>query len=80
MLFQIADDLIDHKVSTKKAGKKTNKDKKKGKATLISLLGYKNTIKYSNNIKLKIFRSLKNFGKKSNDLKFTINYIINRTK
>ena len=80
LLFQIADDLIDHKVSTKKAGKKTNKDKKKGKATLISLLGYKNTIKYSNNIKLKIFRSLKNFGKKSNDLKFTINYIINRTK
>ena len=80
LLFQIADDLIDFTGDTKKVGKKTKKDLKKGKATLISLLGYKNTIKYSNNIKLKIFRSLKNFGKKSNDLKFTINYIINRTK
>ena len=29
------------------AGKKTGKDKKKGKATLISLLGYKNAIRYS---------------------------------
>ena len=36
-LFQIADDLIDYSVSTKKAGKKTKKDLKKGKATLISL-------------------------------------------
>ena len=47
LLFQIADDLIDCKGSSKIAGKKTGKDKKKGKATLISLLGYKNAIKYS---------------------------------
>ena len=38
LLFQIADDLIDYSGSTKKAGKKTRKDSKKGKATLISLL------------------------------------------
>ena len=47
LLFQIADDLIDLKGSSKIAGKLTGKDKKKGKATLISLLGYKNAIKYS---------------------------------
>ena len=41
LLFQVADDLIDHKGSIKIAGKKTGKDKKKGKATLISLLGQK---------------------------------------
>ena len=51
LLFQITDDLIDYKGITKNAGKKTKKDQKKGKATLISLLGYKNTIKYINNIK-----------------------------
>ena len=34
LLFQVADDLIDHKGSIKIAGKKTGKDKKKGKATL----------------------------------------------
>ena len=39
LLFQIADDLIDFKGSSKIAGKITGKDKKKGKATLISLLG-----------------------------------------
>ena len=35
LLFQVADDLIDHKGSLLTAGKKTGKDKKKGKATLI---------------------------------------------
>ena len=43
LLFQVADDLIDNKGSLLLAGKKTGKDKIKGKATLISLLGYKNT-------------------------------------
>ena len=36
LLFQIADDLIDFKGNSKIAGKKTGKDKKKEKATLIS--------------------------------------------
>ena len=53
LLFQIADDLIDFKGSSKIAGKITGKDKKKGKATLISLLGYQNAIKYSDKIKIK---------------------------
>jgi len=80
LLFQIADDLLDYSGNTKKAGKKTKKDLKKGKATLISLLGYKNTIKYSNNLKSKIFKNLYVFGKKGTDLKGTINYILERSK
>ena len=80
LLFQIADDLIDYKGNTKKVGKKTNKDKKIGKATLISLLGYKNTIKYSNKLKLNIFKSLDKFGSKASDLKDTIEYIMVRSK
>ena len=80
LLFQIADDLIDYKGKTKKVGKKTNKDKKIGKATLISLLGYKNTIKYSENLKLNIFKSLDTFGDKASDLKDTIEYIMVRSK
>ena len=63
----------------KKLGKKIHKDKKKGKATLISLLGYKNTVKYCNFKKDKIFKVLKNL-KKSNDLKDTIEFIVNREK
>ncbi len=80
LLFQIADDLIDYKGSSKKVGKKTKKDIKKGKATLISLLGYKNTIKYSENIKKNIFKKINKFGKKANDLKETVTFILNRKK
>ena len=80
LLFQIADDLIDLRGKTSKVGKKTKKDLKMGKATLISLLGTDNTIKYAKTLKLKIFKSLKIFGKKGDDLRETINYILNRTK
>ena len=80
LLFQIADDLIDYKGKTKKVGKKTNKDKKIGKATLIGLLGYKNTIKYGEKLKLNIFKSLDKYGNKVSDLKDTIEYIMERTK
>ena len=80
LLFQIADDLIDFKGSSSIAGKKTGKDKKKGKATLISLLGYKNVIKYSDKIKSKIIRDLKKFGPNSKNISETLNYILTRKK
>ena len=80
LLFQIADDLIDYSGSTKKAGKKTRKDSKKGKATLIGLLGYKNTVKYGDRLKLEILSKIKKFGNKNKDLSDTINYILIRTK
>ena len=80
LLFQITDDLIDYTGNTKKVGKKTKKDLKKGKATLISLLGHKNTIKYGNKLKSTLIKRLNNFGKKAEDLIETVNYIIERTK
>ena len=80
LLFQITDDLIDHKGIAKKVGKKTKKDIKKGKATLISLLGYKNTINYSLLLKKKIFKKLSIFENKANDLKETLDFIISRGK
>ncbi len=80
LLFQVADDLIDHKGSLLTAGKKTGKDKKKGKATLISLLGHKNTIKYANKLIFKINNKLKKYGSKSKDLSATLNYILNSNK
>ena len=80
LLFQITDDLIDYKGITKKAGKKTKKDQKKGKATLISLLGYKNTIKYTNKIKNNILNKLSFHEKKSESLKKTILFIFEREK
>ena len=78
LLFQITDDLLDLKGNPKKLGKKTKKDLKRGKATLISLLGYEKTIFYSENLKNKIFNNLKVFGKKADNLKKTIDYILKR--
>jgi farnesyl diphosphate synthase len=80
LLFQVADDLIDYKGSIKIAGKKTGKDKKKGKATLISLLGYKNTIKYANDLIIKINNRTKKYGSKSQNLSNTLDFILNRNK
>jgi len=80
LLFQIADDLIDFKSSSIVAGKKTGKDSKKGKATLISLLGYNNAIKYSNRIKFKIINDLEKYSLSSNNLNETLNYILTRNK
>ena len=56
------------------------KDKIKGKATLISLIGYKNTIKYANNLIIKINNKIKKYGSKSQNLSNTLNYILNRKK
>ena len=80
LLFQIADDIIDFKGSSKTAGKITGKDKKKGKATLISLLGYQNAIKYSDKIKFKIIKDLKKRKLYSNNLNETLEYILTRKK
>ncbi len=80
LLFQIADDLIDFKGNSKIAGKKTGKDKKKGKATLINLLGYDDSIRYCDKIINQVNRKLKNYGPKTKNINDTLNYILNRKK
>ncbi len=78
LLFQISDDFLDIVGSKKLVGKPTKKDKKKGKSTLISLMGYKNTLSYANNLKKKILLKLKKHGKVSSDLIKTIEFIQGR--
>ena len=78
LLFQISDDFLDIVGSKKLVGKPTKKDEKKGKSTLISLMGYKNTLSYANNLKKKILLKLKKHGKVSNDLIKTIEFIQGR--
>ena len=80
LLFQIADDLIDYRGDTKRVGKKTKKDQKQGKANLISLLGYNNTVIYADKLRFKIQKKLKSYDKKSNSLIKTLEYILNRNK
>ena len=41
LLFQLADDFLDNKGSKKLVGKPVKKDNKKGKSTLLNLMGEK---------------------------------------
>ena len=78
LLFQIADDLIDYKGDSSIVGKPTGRDKVKGKATLVNLLGYSNALKFAKNLKNKIEKDLKKYGRKADSLLESIEYILNR--
>ena len=79
LLFQITDDFLDIKGNKKSAGKPVNKDKKKGKSTLIKLFGYEKTLKFALDRKKMIINKLKKYGKKSNKLIEVSNFILNRS-
>ena len=78
LLFQLADDFLDVKGSKKLVGKPIKKDNKKGKSTLLSLMGYEKAHNYANNLKKKILLKLKKHGKKAKDLSDTIKFILGR--
>ena len=78
LLFQFADDFLDIKGSKKLVGKPIKKDKKKGKSTLLSLMGYKKAYKYANNLQKKILIKIKKHGKNTEDLIETIEFILGR--
>ena len=78
LLFQLADDFLDINGNRKLVGKPLKKDSKKGKSTLINLLGYDKTYNYANILKKNIFIKLKKYGNKANDLKSTIEFILGR--
>ena len=78
LLFQIVDDLIDYKGDSVIGGIPTRSDKKKGKATLINLLGYEETIIFAKNLKKKIDQKIKKYGSKANDLLDSVQFILER--
>ena len=78
LLFQLADDFLDTKGSIKLVGKPVKKDSKKGKSTLLNLMGDKKAYMYANKLKKKILRKLKKHGKKAKDLTNTIEFILGR--
>ena len=78
LLFQLADDFLDVKGSKKLVGKPVKKDSKKGKSTLLNLIGERKAYMYAYNIKKKILLKLKKHGKKAKDLTNTIEFILGR--
>ena len=78
-LFQISDDLLDIKGSKKSVGKPVKKDKKKGKSTLIKLLGHKKTLEFAFMRKKMIINKLKKYGIKSSKLIKITDFILWRS-
>jgi farnesyl diphosphate synthase len=78
LLFQIVDDLIDCKRDSAVIGNTIRNDEKKGKATLINLLGYAETINFAKNLKKKINQKIKKYGTKANDLLDSVEFILER--
>ena len=76
LLFQLADDFLDKKGTKNLVGKPVKKDNKKGKSTLLKLMGEKKAYLYANNLKKKILRKLEKHGKKANELSSTIKFIL----
>lgn len=78
LLFQTADDLIDYKGDSKIVGKPTKRDVKKGKPTLVNLIGYKKTLSFAVNLKNNINKKIKFYGIKSKDLIQSVEFILDR--
>jgi len=78
LLFQLTDDFLDIKGSKKLTGKPVKKDRKKGKSTLLNLIGEKKAYMYAFKLKKKILLKIKKHGKKAIDLTNTIEFILGR--
>ena len=78
LLFQVVDDLIDYKGDSLIVGKPTKSDKKKGKATLVNLIGYEKTVNFAKSLEKKIRYKIKKYGFKANDLLDSVDFILNR--
>jgi len=79
-IYQIADDFIDLTGNKKIVGKSTQKDNKMGKRTLLNSAGKYYANLYVENLKNKIINKLKKYGKNSNDLIQSVEFILNREK
>ena len=78
LLFQLADDFLDFRGLKKLLGKPVKKDHKKGKSTLLNLMGEKKAYLFANNLKRKILRKLEKHGKSAEELISTIEFISER--
>ena len=78
LLFQLSDDFLDKKGSSKLMGKPVKNDSKKGKSTLLKLMGDKKAFLYAESLKKNILNKLRKHGKNARELINTINFIFER--
>ena len=78
LLFQIVDDLIDHRGDSTVVGKPTRRDEKKGKATLINLIGYEKTVNFAEKLKKNVQKKIKTYGSRADGLLDSVEFILSR--
>tara|TARA_B100001765_G_C19459664_1_gene318665 strand:+ start:102 stop:989 length:888 start_codon:yes stop_codon:yes gene_type:complete len=79
LLFQIVDDLIDYTGDPSVVGKPTRRDFRKGKPTLVNLMGYKETLNFAEKFKINLNEKIKKrYGIKAKDLLESIEFLFNR--
>lgn len=80
LAFQITDDLLDAEGTRESTGKTTGKDKKVGKATLVSCLGIEQARNHAKMLASQAEEHLNAFGEQAMFLRALAQYVTNRTK
>ena len=80
LAYQIGDDLLDVTSTTKKLGKKVNKDKKAGKKNFVSILGKDRAKKQLEFLSNQAIKHLKVFDHKADLLREVARFIVERKK
>ena len=78
LLFQITDDLLDALGTTETAGKKTGKDARQGKATLVSVLGAEGAKLQARKLAEACAAHVEPYGKKGANLGRLADYLLFR--
>jgi farnesyl diphosphate synthase len=67
--FQVADDILDREASAAQLGKRTGKDREKGKATLVDVLGLQGARTESRRLVAEAEAALSGFGRAADVLR-----------
>jgi farnesyl diphosphate synthase len=76
--FQVADDILDREASAEALGKRTGKDRDKGKATLVDLLGMDGARRECRQLVEQADAALKGFGPEAQTLREAVRFVVER--
>ncbi len=80
LAFQIADDVLDVEATSEAIGKATQKDRTKGKATFVDLLGLDGAKAEAQKLVAEAISALEPYGAKADILRDAARFVVNRQK